>query len=82
MPQVEEAFGQLPPNISEFDHCSPAEHLSSKGEQRDWPGLSVALDQFERLFVDLNRLFPSTLAMSGNAPEVVVLRGRDAITRK
>lgn len=40
----------------EFDHFSPAEYLNRQPIDTVFPGLQLALDQFERLFVDLNTL--------------------------
>jgi len=81
VPQVEEVFRHLPAHIAEFDHFAPAERLMSRGERREWPGLSTALDSFERLFVDLNGLLPHGQSASGNSPEVVVRVGRNTASR-
>lgn len=48
----------LPPNFPEFSHYTPAAYLiENGGNLRDeLPGLSCALDRFEQLFKDLNKL--------------------------
>ncbi len=57
---VEGAFRTMPPSTPEFDHYTPAEYLArNPGVLDDAPGLSDALDRFERLFVDLNGVLKS-----------------------
>jgi len=50
----------LPPAIAEFDHYRPAEFLMANSTRlkKVLPELGAALDRFEKLFTDLNKLLP------------------------
>lgn len=56
--EVEEHFRTLPPDFPEFDHYTPAAYLVENGKdlRNELPGLNCALDRFEQLFKDLNKL--------------------------
>lgn len=56
--EVEEHFRTLPNDLPEFDHYTPAAYLVENGKdfRNASRGLSDALDRFEQLFKDLNRL--------------------------
>lgn len=56
--EVEEHFRTLPPDFPEFDHYTPAAYLVENGKnlRKELPGLTDALDRFEQLFRDLNKL--------------------------
>ena len=56
--EVEKHFNVLPPSIPEFDHYTPARFLIEKSNEfiNDLPELDFALDRFESLFKDLNKL--------------------------
>jgi energy-coupling factor transporter ATP-binding protein EcfA2 len=58
--EVEDHFRVLPPDVSEFDHLTPAVYLMEHtSELRNrLPELAQALDRFEKLFRDLNALLP------------------------
>ena len=58
MKEVEEHFRTLPPDFPEFDHYTPAAYLVENGKdlRNELPGLNCALDRFEQLFKDLNKL--------------------------
>jgi len=58
---VEAHFRTLPPTAPVFDHYAVAEYLmlNGAGLQTALPELDAALDRFERLFKDLNRLLPT-----------------------
>jgi predicted ATPase len=52
---VEAAFRTLPADTPEFDHYTPAEFLARNPAALDAAlALDVALDRFEKLFIDLN----------------------------
>jgi hypothetical protein len=53
---VEEHFRLVVPSAEEFDHYRPAEFMMFQGDGFKPPGLDVALNNFERLFKDLNAL--------------------------
>jgi hypothetical protein len=59
--EVEDYFRVLPVGSPEFDHYRPAEYLMINGGRikKTLPGLDAALDRFERLFIDVNKLLPS-----------------------
>ena len=53
--EVEDSFKLLPPDVPEFDHYTPAEHLIlNRAEFATDPDLDSALDRFETLFQTLN----------------------------
>lgn len=56
--EVEEYFRTLPPDVPEFDHYTPAAYLVENSERlrNELPGMNGALDRFEQLFKDLNKL--------------------------
>lgn len=56
--EVEEHFRTLPPDFPEFDHYTPAAYLVENGKdlRNELPGLNCALDRFEQLFKDLNKV--------------------------
>lgn len=55
--EVEEHFKTLPPEIREFDHFAPAVALVERAEQfRQSAGYHAALDRFEALFREVNKL--------------------------
>lgn len=56
--EVEEHFRTLPLDFPEFDHYTPAAYLVENGKdlRNELPGLNCALDRFEQLFKDLNKL--------------------------
>lgn len=58
--EVEDYFRTLPPEVPEFDHTKPALFLmENTATLRDkLPYLRRALDRFEKLFMDLNKLLP------------------------
>jgi predicted ATPase len=58
--EVEGHFRVLPPGSPEFDHYVPAEYLmaNSTRMKKVLPDLDSALDRFEKLFADLNKLLP------------------------
>lgn len=54
---VEEAFRLLPQSTPEFDHFFPASFLiENPSTLKSLPGHAEALDRFEKLFTDLNKL--------------------------
>jgi predicted ATP-dependent endonuclease of OLD family len=54
---VEDAFRVLPPDTAEFDHFAPSSYLIRNSDQvSKLPEADAALDRFERLFIDLNKL--------------------------
>lgn len=57
---VEAYFRTLPPEVAEFDHYRPALHLvENQGTIfQKLPDVDQALDRFEKLFVELNKLLP------------------------
>jgi len=59
--EAEAHFRVLPVGAPEFDHYRPAEYLMANGARmkRVLPELDAALDRFEKLFVDLNKLLPA-----------------------
>jgi len=59
VPEVEEHLRLLPPSIAEFSHYDPAVFLTENGSAfADAPGMTEALDRFQRLFSDFNALLP------------------------
>lgn len=54
--EVENHFDSLPATFDRFDHYRPAEYLTKQTIAFNPPGLDVALDRFEKLFSDLNKL--------------------------
>lgn len=56
--EVEEHCNLLPPNFPDFNHYNPIEYLMSLSENdiEIIPGLDIALNNFEKLFKDLNKL--------------------------
>lgn len=56
---VEDQARTLPAGTPEFDHYMPASHLVGLGQAFAIADEAAALDRFERLFADLNRLLPS-----------------------
>ena len=56
--EVEKRAKLLPLGVPEFNHYIAAQHLNqlSLDEVNDLPGLSAALDRFEKLFIRLNKL--------------------------
>lgn len=59
--EVEAHFRTLPNTIANFDHYNPASYLMEHGAtlKATVSGLDDALDRFEKLFRDLNKLLPS-----------------------
>jgi len=57
--EVEEHFRGLPDTVPEFDHYRPAAFLIESGIGSTLPGVSEALDRFETLFVEVNKLLPA-----------------------
>ena len=60
--EAEAHFRLLPVGAPEFDHYRPAEYLMVNGARvkRALLELDAALDRFEKLFADLNKLLPSS----------------------
>lgn len=60
--EAEAHFRLLPVGTPEFDHYRPAEYLMVSGGRikKTLPELDVALDRFEKLFTDLNKLLPAS----------------------
>jgi len=58
--QVEDHFRTLPPDVSEFDHYTPAEYLTENGKELmdKIPTLEEAFGRFEKLFENLNACLP------------------------
>lgn len=58
--EVEDKFGIMPPKIPEFDHYEPALYLIENTVEltSELPDLDNALNRFEKLFEDLNKLLP------------------------
>ena len=56
VPHVEDHFRVVAKTAPEFDHYRPAEYLTQQGDTFNPAGLAVALNNFERLFRDLNAL--------------------------
>jgi len=57
--EVETHF-RTTPTEEEFDHYSPALFVTeNRSKLREFPEIDQALDRFEKLFKDLNRLLPS-----------------------
>jgi hypothetical protein len=56
--EVEDHCKKLPPGFPEFDHYLPADYLLKLSEKEidTLPNFDKALDNFERLFADLNKL--------------------------
>jgi len=56
--EVEDHFRTLPPNVSEFDHYSPAAYLVENLStiKNKLPDIEEALNRFEKLFKELNAL--------------------------
>lgn len=56
--EVEEHFMRLPAGVPEFDHYAPAAYLveNSNDLRGALPGMSEALDRFESLFKEINKL--------------------------
>ncbi len=57
---VEKHFMTLPPQIAEFDHFRPSDHLMQNRAAvfGKLPDVDVALDRFEKLIKDVNALLP------------------------
>lgn len=56
---VEDQARTLPAGTPEFDHYLPASHLVGLGQSFALADEASALDRFERLFTDLNKLLPA-----------------------
>jgi hypothetical protein len=56
---VEEHFARMPPDAPEFDHFAPSRYVIEHGANT-LPDLAGALGRFERLFVDVSGLLPSS----------------------
>lgn len=58
--EVEDKFGIMPPKTPEFDHYEPALYLIENTVEltSELPDLNNALNRFEKLFEDLNKLLP------------------------
>jgi predicted ATPase len=54
--EVEEHFRKLPANVPEYDHYAPARYLIEHSSELSLPGTEDALDRFEKLFTDLNKI--------------------------
>ena len=54
--EVQNHWDGLPASFDAFDHYRPAEYLTKQTTAISPTGLGVALDRFEKLFTDLNRL--------------------------
>jgi hypothetical protein len=54
--EVQAHFDLLPPESPSLDHYTPSEFLTESGLSYEPVGLSIALDRFQQLFEDLNRL--------------------------
>ncbi|MTD57821.1 ATP-dependent nuclease [Amycolatopsis pithecellobii] len=54
--EVEEHFRVLPSSVAEYDHYAPARYLLEHSGELMLPGVEEALDRFEKLFADLNKL--------------------------
>jgi len=58
--EVEQYFATLPPSFEEFDHYAPASFLMENASElkNNLPDMDRALDRFEELFKDINKLLP------------------------
>jgi predicted ATP-dependent endonuclease of OLD family len=54
--EAETFMGLQPPGMPEFDHFTPAAFLMQQGMEFELNGMDVALDRFEALFAELNKL--------------------------
>lgn len=77
---VEQVFPAPKPGQTDFNHTVPADWLVRQGIDYTLIDESAAMERFERLFTDLNRLLEPT--SNGIVPEVVTTVGRRAATRR
>jgi hypothetical protein len=57
--EVETQFLVQPVSVPEFDHYTPARYLTESGAGAAMPGVDAALDRFENLFTEINKLLPA-----------------------
>lgn len=77
---VEQAFHAPKPGEDDFNHTTPADWLVRQGIEYNLRGESAALDRFERLFKDLNRLLDNHPLIG--EPEIVTTVNKRAISRR
>ena len=56
VPEVEDRFKIMPSTVPEYDHFAPAEYLVTHPDMITGAAFDEALERFERLFTELNRL--------------------------
>ncbi len=57
--EIEDHFRSLPDTVPEFDHFRPSAFLVESGTGATLPGIAGALDRFEALFTEVNKLLPA-----------------------
>lgn len=77
---VELVFPALKAGEMDFNHTAPADWLVRQGIDYTLPDESAAMDRFERLFIDLNKLLEPPLA--GTIPVAATTPGRRPATRR
>ena len=77
---VEQKFPAPKPGQPDFNHTVPADWLVRQGIDYKLTDEAAAMERFEKLFTDLNKLLEAT--SDGFVPEVVTTVGRRAPTRR
>lgn len=77
---LEQVFPAPKPGEQDFNHTAPADWLVRQGIDYTLADEAAALDRFEKLFTDLNKLLEPT--SDGSVPVVVTTVGRRAATRR
>lgn len=59
--RIKEKFSTMPPSIPEFDHYAAAEYLTRNSDTAlaSMPDLDEALERFEKVFTQLNKMLPA-----------------------
>jgi hypothetical protein len=77
---LEQVFPAPKSGEQDFNHTAPADWLVRQGIDYTLADEAAALDRFEKLFTDLNKLLEPT--SDGSVPVVVTTVGRRAATRR
>lgn len=74
---VEDWFRTMPPEVPNLNHTEPADFMIRQGLDLTLPDLDTALDRFESLFSDLNKMLDRDDGESTMTIPEIVIPGRN-----